>query len=410
MPVRLLSTGSNGANQLGHSGREDTASFQPCLTPLGLTAVGDLAFGANHTVGLFRTTDEADSCWQVWGCGDGQLGQLGDGWTQTDDGFRCLTLPLPPVVGSWVPTHVACSWTTSFVAFARAPSSPSSTTATSLVLALGSNDFSELGSGIRGSIPLTRQHWHVFDAEAVGDLQAGPRHVMLVLRGGDDANWRVLGWGAARHGQLARQAERPTGEEDGQLSTLKHPVTTDTPSLVLYAGDPHVEIDQAPVVALGFAHSVLSFSASGTVIRLGGALTNAGLHEPPPAPLAAPVQSTWHHNVYRLPNGRTAAFGRPSALTAGESKRVVTLGADESVVVDIQLLATGSEHVVALTQAGTVWAWGWNEHGNLGDGSTVDGTNPKCVWPPAKDVGPGGRPLAVWAGCSTSWVLVEQGD
>jgi protein ATS1 len=410
MPLRLLSTGSNGSNQLGHSEREDTALFQPSQTPPGLTAVGKLAFGANHTVGLFRTADDANR-WQVWGCGDGQHGQLGEAWTQTDVGFRSLKLPSPPVAGDWVPTHVACSWTTSFVAFALAPSTTStpSSTSTSLVLALGSNDFSELGSGVRGSATPARQHWHVFDAETVSDLQAGPRHAMLVLQGESEASWRILGWGAARHGQLSMRSQSSAAETDQQRLKPKQTVTLDMPSLVLSAVDTLVEDRQAPIVALGFAHSVFFFQSSGKPIRLGGALSNEGLFLAPPGPLVTAARSSWHHLVYLLSDTRIAIHGRPSPLTAGHSTRVCTLGTAEAAV-NTHMLAAGSEHVVALTQDGSVWAWGWNEHGNLGDGTTNDGLEPKAVWPPAIDANRGDRALAIWAGCGTSWILVEHGD
>lgn len=406
MPIRLLSTGSNGSNQLGHSGREDTSRFLPCRTPPGLTAVGGLAFGANHTVSLFQTADDT-SRWQVWGCGDGQLGQLGDSWAQSDDGFRRLVLPSPPVPGSWTPTHVACGWTTSYIALARVPSPTShGSRATSLILALGSNDFSELGSGVRGPVSPVRHHWHVFEDETVADLQAGPRHVMLVLQAAVETGWRVLGWGAARHGQLARHAASSPSDELQQRPKAKHPATLDVPSLILSAGDPDFKVSPMPAVALGFAHSAISSPSLGKFYCLGGAPNNAGLHKSPPASSIAPTQSSWHHLFYRLPGSRIAVYGRPSPLTAGNRERICDICTDGGAV-EIRSFAAGSEHVVVQTQAGTVWVWGWNEHGNLGNGTTIDGPDPKCVWPPIANLGRVDRALAVWAGCGTSWILVK---
>lgn len=89
----------------------------------------------------------------------------------------------------------------------------------------------------------------------------------------------------------------------------------------------------------------------------------------------------------------------------------------------------GSEHTLTLLRAGggrggsggggrshaEVWGWGWNEHGNLATGDAdADVLGPKRIWPPNSAACAGltanvaqGRPLKVWAGCATSFVLVE---
>ena len=42
-------------------------------------------------------------------------------------------------------------------------------------------------------------------------------------------------------------------------------------------------------------------------------------------------------------------------------------------------VAAGAEHSLALTRAGQLWSWGWNEHGNLGQGDTTDRDTPTLV-------------------------------
>jgi alpha-tubulin suppressor-like RCC1 family protein len=49
---------------------------------------------------------------------------------------------------------------------------------------------------------------------------------------------------------------------------------------------------------------------------------------------------------------------------------------DES---DIKALAGGLEHSLALKRDGTVWAWGWNNFGQLGNGTTADSNIPVQV-------------------------------
>lgn len=89
-------------------------------------------------------------------------------------------------------------------------------------------------------------------------------------------------------------------------------------------------------------------------------------------------------------------------------------------------LVCGSEHVVATLSyeseergdtAGTVereaWAWGWNEHGNLGLGHTEDVPIPTRIWPPSiniktsSNLAAGGRLRKAWAGNGTTLLLID---
>jgi len=42
-------------------------------------------------------------------------------------------------------------------------------------------------------------------------------------------------------------------------------------------------------------------------------------------------------------------------------------------------IAAGGQHALALKSDGTVWAWGWNIHGALGDYSTISSSVPVQV-------------------------------
>ena len=46
---------------------------------------------------------------------------------------------------------------------------------------------------------------------------------------------------------------------------------------------------------------------------------------------------------------------------------------------DVVAIAGGEWHTVALRRDGTVWAWGWNECGQLGGGATTDRLAPVHV-------------------------------
>ncbi|HOW67320.1 MAG TPA: hypothetical protein P5186_27500 [Candidatus Paceibacterota bacterium] len=42
-------------------------------------------------------------------------------------------------------------------------------------------------------------------------------------------------------------------------------------------------------------------------------------------------------------------------------------------------VAAGSRHTMAIKRNGTLWAWGRNHHGQLGDGTTVNRNSPVQV-------------------------------
>jgi len=46
---------------------------------------------------------------------------------------------------------------------------------------------------------------------------------------------------------------------------------------------------------------------------------------------------------------------------------------------DVVAVAAGGRHSLALCADGTVWAWGWNRFGQLGDGTTTHRHTPVPV-------------------------------
>jgi protein ATS1 len=76
-------------------------------------------------------------------------------------------------------------------------------------------------------------------------------------------------------------------------------------------------------------------------------------------------------------------------------------------------IACGSEHVLALVShrnsecCEQVWGWGWNEHGNLGLGHTVDVPTPVRLWPPSDLDERVSSIQGIWAGLGTSWICAD---
>lgn len=74
----------------------------------------------------------------------------------------------------------------------------------------------------------------------------------------------------------------------------------------------------------------------------------------------------------RVPQNGRWRGGKEHAFFAG----CVEDGENETSSV---MVAAGGGHSLALKKDGTLWAWGWNEYGQLGDGSTTNRNTPVQV-------------------------------
>ena len=77
---------------------------------------------------------------------------------------------------------------------------------------------------------------------------------------------------------------------------------------------------------------------------------------------------------------------------------------------NVVAIATGNAHALALKQDGTVWAWGQNDHGQLGDGTTANTSVPVMVMEHAAAIAAGfGHSMAVQQdGTLWAWGWNEQ--
>lgn len=71
---------------------------------------------------------------------------------------------------------------------------------------------------------------------------------------------------------------------------------------------------------------------------------------------------------------------------------------------DVVYIAAGYQHSVAVKKDGTVWAWGYNGAGQVGDGTTVSRTSPRQVTLPEN-----AKAVAVAAGFNHSLALLSDG-
>lgn len=141
-------------------------------------------------------------------------------------------------------------------------------------------------------------------------------------------------------------------------------------------------------IAVGNGHSV-ALKSDGTVWVWGrnyyGQLGDGTL-----ADRAAPVQvkelkdvvdiaAGWYHTVALKSDGTVWTWGwnRKGQIGAGEGDaEVINKPVMVKGIANIEMVAAGMEHTVALRSDGTVWLWGSNGYGQLGTGSTEDSPYP----------------------------------
>ena len=247
----------------------------------------------------------------------------------------------------------------------------------------------------------------------VRSLSVGPHHVVAAvsLTMPDGATTEALvGWGTARHGQLG----------DATSGTQKAPPTQTSPRVIHLDGKRSV-LGTVSHSALGNQHTVFLHS-SGRVSGI-GSNRKSQLELLETVEGARDVACTWNGTYVLTRDGpgdgidatgsnNHGQLGRATSGTSGALGRVdfpPSLGPQR-----ILKLACGSEHVLCLVEVdshGTarreVWGWGWNEHGNLGIGTTEDAHVPVRIWPRDRNIA-AIRVLDIWGGNGTSWIVVER--
>ena len=90
--------------------------------------------------------------------------------------------------------------------------------------------------------------------------------------------------------------------------------------------------------------------------------------------------ATATHSVYLRNDGTVWAWGRNSNGQLGDGTTIDRLTPVQvSGLSSMAAIAAGYDHTVALRNDGTVWAWGNNSNGQLGDGTTTDRLTPVQV-------------------------------
>ncbi|XP_050726265.1 secretion-regulating guanine nucleotide exchange factor-like [Eriocheir sinensis] len=352
------------------------------------TAVG----GGGHT---FLLTAQG----RLFGAGWNASGQVGDG-------TQVRAVPMFQLIRGLEGHHmvaVACGWAHS-IALSQSGQ----------VWVWGSNSHGQLGLP-KDEVPFTSLPI-CLDLTNVVSVSAGLRHTAVATRDG-----RAYTWGHGHRGQLGHI------DSEGQL-VKQQP----TPKVV-----DHVE---GKVMSVSCGQSTTyALTAEGHVLAWGDNKWGQLAHDPRnvaffTCPLTIPhnyfggervawLRAGWTHCVAGVTSGAVYVWGRADYGQLGPSegekddsssdtavnetlhhKRCRYIPSRLSVNKRIRMVVCGSEHNLSMVgnagEENALLTWGWNEHGNCGDGTTTNIHQPRVISLP-------GHLQIIGAGSGHSFALVK---
>jgi alpha-tubulin suppressor-like RCC1 family protein len=347
----VWSWGSNGFSQFGNAAENDGSSVP--AAPTGLSDIAHIATGWANSLAV-----KSDGTVWAWG-GHMFVPLLADRWA------------------SGVPVQVA--GLSGVTAVAAGQSFSMALKADGSVWAWGGNNSGQLGDGTTIDHTVPKRVWGLSGITAI----AAGWEFGLAL-GSDGSVW---GWGNSESGQLGaipQQTCRNIAEGDRICS----PTATQIPGLssivALAAGEVHglALKSDGTVWAWGDNGSGQlgndSQNGSSTPTQIAGLSGVMAISANSQYSVALKSDGTvwvWGDNRYgQLGDGTTTGLGE--GTSTGTRVPTQVPGLTDIVAIVAGGTAGVGSHVVAVKSDGTVWAWGENLYGQLGDGTYVSRPTP----------------------------------
>ncbi|MFZ4858969.1 MAG: C13 family peptidase [Desulfuromonadaceae bacterium] len=345
---------------------------------IGMTGATAIASGYNHTLAL--KTDGS-----VWAWGQNDYGELGDGTTST------ITVPLQVIGISGVISIKAAyqtaalksdgtvwSWGYNFI-YSTASIIPVQATTISGVSSIAASDYFTIymkedgtvwgwgdnGKGQLGDGTFISKNSivQVLSLSNITSISAGSLHAVALKNDGT-----VWSWGGNSTGQLGDGTV--SIDYGGKSSPVQ--VSGLTGVIAVAAGSAHTVALKSDGTVWTWGYNGYGQLGNGTTVNSSTPVQVSGLTEI--TAIAAGSGNTialkndgtvwtWGDNYYgQLGNGTAIQTGGQSGVSTPQ--QVVGLG-------EVVAITTGMRHSVVLKNDGTVWAWGYNVNGFLGDGTTI---------------------------------------
>lgn len=342
MNYKVYACGSNGQYQLGTGDDEDHDTLQQISLPTEakLSPIAKFAFGGNHTLILLEDG-------QLFASGSNQFGQCGLNETEIVPKFR-------KVPGKW--KGVSAGWE-----FSHLYSEDGK------LYACGHGPKGELGLGPNVTNAETLQEVKGFDEKnRVVALELSINHVIVKLADGS-----LYGWGTTRKGQLGQfQGVLNKRGQLKPLALLWEPTKLDFTCDKMHLG-------RERTLLVGETLQVIGKDP----LRLNKKTVKAG--------------AMWSSIHYSHILGERLVIS-----SVGNNSHGQLFQYEAPTILDFEV---GSEHGVLLAKDGSVYAWGWGEHGNCGvqkkDSVTFDYLNQ--IYDGRH------RVIRMACGLATTWVVTE---
>ncbi|RZF38033.1 hypothetical protein LSTR_LSTR006432 [Laodelphax striatellus] len=333
--MKLKAWGANNYGQLGVGFISEQCN---CPTDVDLDytffdnnsrRITSISGGGGHTI-------ITDNCGRLYGCGLNNNNQLTPRHTDNISTFTELDF-----VASPVGAQITCGWEST--------------------LLLSNNGLTVWGSNTYGQLGLKKDKSKrsvdptCLSISRVAQVSCGLRHTAVLLDNG-----QLYMCGQGRKGQLGVVENGSPVLESDQLLHV-------------------TDLSNVKAVSCG-QHHTIALTGDGCVygwgdnkhFQLGLPVSNKQFVSPTliasQVPINTKLYAGWTHSFLLHDDGSLMPFGRNSygQLGNGVTSDDSRLNKPFQLLQPFQQLAVGSEHTIALTEYGSVWSWGWNEHGSCG--------------------------------------------